>query len=387
MRDRARPRSRHAGAQRVGVRPVQRAHRAARQPRRGRSARPAGHLPELRLRAAPVALRRGGLWLPAVGPDGHQRHQRQADPPAGRRRALRRPLRHTRQPRADPRHAGGHPQPPGPVDIAGPRHRAHLIGPDGVAHPAGHRGHRVRGPTGRRQAAAHRPAVGAGGERGAPPAEQGPARRDGAREPTGERGAHRPRPPGPARASHPAQRPAARSRDGSPRRGARAVQRRDHQLARRVPAHDRDGPAPRRAAARREVPRLWLVEPADPPGAARPGGRGGRGGAAGWLGRPAGRAARLPRRVLGRRRRRDRWRRRGAAGGALRALPHPPSRRPGRAAPDPGQGPHGSRLRRPHLLGHRDVRAAGAHVHAARPRRRRPALAAAHPPHRQGARR
>ena len=146
-------------------------------------------------------------------------------------------------------------------------------------------------------------------------------------------------------------------------------------------------PAARRAAARRQVPRLRLVEPADPPGAARPGGRGARGGAAHRLGRPAGRAARLPRRVLGRRRRRDRRRRRGAAGGALRAVPHPAGRRPGRAAPDPGQGPHRSRLRRPHLLGHRDVRAAGAHVHAARPGRRRPALAAAHPADRPGARR
>ena len=55
--DRARPRP--AGAVRVGVRAVERAHRAARQPRRGRAARHPGHVPQLVLRAAPAALRRG----------------------------------------------------------------------------------------------------------------------------------------------------------------------------------------------------------------------------------------------------------------------------------------------------------------------------------------
>ena len=54
---------------RVAVRAVQRAHRAARQPRRGRAARAARHLPQLVLRAAPAALRRGRLRLPGVGPD------------------------------------------------------------------------------------------------------------------------------------------------------------------------------------------------------------------------------------------------------------------------------------------------------------------------------
>ena len=68
------------------------------------------------------------------------------------------------------------------------------------------------------------------------------------------------------------------------------------------------------------------------------------------------------------RRRRDRRRRRAPAGGALRALPHAAGRRPRRAAGDPGQGPDRPRLRRPHVLGHRDVRAAGAHLHRARTR-------------------
>ena len=54
-RDRARAAPRCARPHRVGVRPVQRSHRPAGQPRRGRSPRPAGHLPELGVRAAPAA--------------------------------------------------------------------------------------------------------------------------------------------------------------------------------------------------------------------------------------------------------------------------------------------------------------------------------------------
>ena len=67
-RDRARPRA--ARPDRVGVRPRQRAHRAARQPRRGRAARPPRHLPERLLRGAAAALRRGRLRLSRGGPDG-----------------------------------------------------------------------------------------------------------------------------------------------------------------------------------------------------------------------------------------------------------------------------------------------------------------------------
>ena len=60
--------------------------------------------------------------------------------------------------------------------------------------------------------------------------------------------------------------------------------------------------------------------------------------------------------------------RRAAAGHPLRAVPRPAGRRPGRAAGDRRQGTDGLRLRRTHVLGHRDVRAPGAHLHA----RRRP---------------
>ena len=53
----------------------------------------ARHLPQLVLREAAAAVRRGRLRLPRVRPDDHQRHQRQADPPARRRRAVRPALR------------------------------------------------------------------------------------------------------------------------------------------------------------------------------------------------------------------------------------------------------------------------------------------------------
>ena len=58
-----------ARAVRIGVRPVQRPHRAARQPRRGRTARVAWHVSQLVLRDSPAALRRGGVRLPGGRPD------------------------------------------------------------------------------------------------------------------------------------------------------------------------------------------------------------------------------------------------------------------------------------------------------------------------------
>ena len=94
-RDRAAPRQ--PRPDRVGVRAVQRPHRAARQPRRGRALRPARHLPRRLLRDPAAALRRGRLRLPRGRPDGGQRHQRQDHPPAGRGRAVRRPLRRAAQ--------------------------------------------------------------------------------------------------------------------------------------------------------------------------------------------------------------------------------------------------------------------------------------------------
>ena len=88
---RARPR--RARAHGVDVRARERPHRPAREPRRGRAVRRARHVPELVLRAAAVAVRGGRLRLPGVRPDARQRDERQDHPPARRRRAVRHPLR------------------------------------------------------------------------------------------------------------------------------------------------------------------------------------------------------------------------------------------------------------------------------------------------------
>ncbi len=127
---------------------------------------------------------------------------------------------------------------------------------------------------------------------------------------------------------------------------------------------DGDGGA-RREPEAGQVPRLRLVERALGAGGARPGRRRAGRGAAHRLGRAGRRTARLPRRLLGRRRRRAGRRRRAAAGGPLRPLPHPAGRRPRRAPGDRRQGPDRPRLRRPLLLGHRVLRAAGADLHGA----------------------
>ena len=55
-----------------------------------------------------------------------------------------------------------------------------------------------------------------------------------------------------------------------------------------------------------------------------------------------------------------------------------PGERAGRAPPDCREGAHRSRLRRAHLLGHRDVRAAGADLHRAARRRRSTPMAVEH---------
>ena len=85
---------------RVGLRALQRPHRPAREPRRGRAVRPARHLPQRLLRDPPAAVRGGRLRLPGGRPDRRQRHQRQAHPAAGRRRAVRHPLRRAARPHA-----------------------------------------------------------------------------------------------------------------------------------------------------------------------------------------------------------------------------------------------------------------------------------------------
>ena len=92
--------ARRAGPVRVGLRALQRPHRAARQPRGGRAVRAPRDVPERVLRDAPAAVRRGRLRLPGGRPDRRQRHQRQDHPAAGRRRAVRHPLRRAARPPA-----------------------------------------------------------------------------------------------------------------------------------------------------------------------------------------------------------------------------------------------------------------------------------------------
>ena len=96
------------------------------------------------------------------------------------------------------------------------------------------------------------------------------------------------------------------------------------------------------------------------------------------LGRPARRAAAYLDDFWEPGRRRAGRRPRDPAGGPVRAVPRAAGRRPRRAPGDPGEGADRHRLRRPRVLGHRDLRAAGADLHRPGRRGRRAALAALH---------
>ena len=124
-----------------------------------------GHLPQLLLRAAPAAVRRGRLRLPGVRPDHHQRHQRQDHPAAGGRRAVRPALRPAAPPPARARPAVGHADPRGPVEQPGGQDGQGAQRAAGLAHPAGGRRDLLRGRG--RGARADRRAVRAGGQRAA----------------------------------------------------------------------------------------------------------------------------------------------------------------------------------------------------------------------------
>ena len=104
-----------------------------------------GHVPQRLLRGAAAALRRGRLRLPRGGPDDDQRHQRQADPAARRRRAVRRPLRAAGAPRARARPARRRAAPRGGVGLARRPGRAHPLDAARVLRPALDRRHPLRG--------------------------------------------------------------------------------------------------------------------------------------------------------------------------------------------------------------------------------------------------
>ena len=372
------PGARPAGAERVGARPGQRAHRAAREPGRGRAARHRGHLPQLLLRAAAAAVPGGRLRLSRTGTNRRQRHRRQAHPADGRRRAVPRGARPPARPRARPGPAGRPAAPQRRLGVTGRTAGADPQLPAGVLHPAGGRRHRLRGRGGRPRGADH-PAVRDGGQRGAAPGVQGPPRRRRAGPSAGGGGAgHRAARRG-AAAPHPGQRPADGRRHGSRHRRARRIRRGDRRPRRLGPHHGGHRAAARRAPADHQIPRVRVELVALAAGAARPGGRGADRRALRRLGRPRRRSARLPRRLLGRRRRRDRGRPGAAAGGPLQPVPRAAGGRPRRAARHRRQGPHRTGVRRARVLGHRGLRPAAADLHRPARRGRRAAVAAEHP--------
>ena len=290
----------------------------------GEPQRPARHLPQRLLRDAAAALRRGRLRLPRGRPDRGERDQRQDHPAAGRRRAVRHPLRRAASATSAcwtcaPACCGATRRlalSRGPAR-AGQLHRLVSFVQRSVAAIL----YEVEAVD---AAAAGRRPVGAGRQRAA--AGRSPPIR--ARRP---RCGRRWTPSRPSTATlarrcsptRPTQRPADGGRDGSRGRGAARHRR---------PAAESTEDEARVTVAADLAPgeRLRIVKllaygwssqrslPAVRDQVAR---RAGRGKAHG-LGRPARRPARVPRRLLGARRRGDRGRRRAPAGRPLRAVPH-----------------------------------------------------------------
>ena len=233
-----------------------------------------GHLPERLLRDAPAAVRRGRLRLSGGRPDGRQRHQRQVirllvdDEPFDVRYG------ELRAPRARARLARRRAAPRGRVELAGRRSVRVQLDPAGLVRAARGRGDPVRGRAARRvrcasscsrELVANEPRARAAKDPRAAAALEAPLSAEESRAP---------RAAGRARALDQAQR-AADGRGHGPRRstGPRARHGRPRaatDLGRVTVTADL---AARRAAARRQVPRLRLVEPALAAGAARPGRR------------------------------------------------------------------------------------------------------------------
>ena len=333
-------RPRRARPDRVGLRAVQRPHRPAGQPRRGRAARPARHLPQLGLRAAAAAVRRGRATATP------SRARRSSTSPTARSSACSSTTSRSTCATAtlesherDARPAGRHAASGG---SSGARPRATRSGSAST---------RLVSLTQRAVAAISyevEPSTarcGSSCSRSSSPTRSCPTRASDPRtaavleHAARGRGAHRVGHRGAAGAPHPAERPARGGRHGPRDRRPREHRPRHRELRRRLPAHHRhprssparscgssstSPTAGRASAPARRCTTRWRRR--WPPPAST-----------GWDGLLA-RAARLPRRLLGRRRRRARGRRRDAAGRALRAVPHPPGRRPGRAAADPGKG-------------------------------------------------
>ena len=259
--------------------------------------------------------------------------------------------------------------------LADRRRGARAHDPAGVVHPALGGGDPLRGRAAR-DGHARRRAERAGGQRAGPGDDQGPARRGRAGRAAGGRGALHLRHALRARPHH-APQPAADGAPGwttsidGPEGWVFATESRDD-LGRITITADI---APGAAAAHGQAARLRLVQRALAPVGARPGRRGAGRRPQVRLGRAGQGAARVPRRVLGQRRRRARGRHGAPAGGPLLDLPRDAGGRPRRAAGDPGQGADRPGLRRPLVLGLRELRAPAAHLHGARRGGRRAALA------------
>ena len=363
-------RPRRARPDRVGVRAVQRAHRAARQPRRGRAARPARHLPERVLRAAAAAVRGGRLRLPGAGQtivnvtNGKLIRLLVDDEPFDVRYG------ELRRARARARPARRHPAPRGRLDARRPASAVRVaLDPAGLVRPA--RGRRDRYEVEPLDgAAAARRAVRAGGQRAA-------ARRASGDPRVGGRAGRAAACPSSTATTTCGVVAVHRTR-GSGLRMAAAM---DHEVD--GPERHRDhrsesqrGPRPRHRHRRRSSPGSGCGWSSSWPTAGRASARGRplrdqvERGARRRRGTPAGTAcspssattsttsgtradvevdgdAELQQAV------------RFALFHVLQAGARAEQRR------DPGQGPDRPRLRRPHVLGHRDVRAAGAHLHRA----------------------
>ena len=329
-----------ARADRVGVRAVQRPHRAARQPGRGRAARPAGHATSTASTSCGRCPTRRPATAPGVRPDGHQRDQRQAHPPARRRRAVRRPLRRAARPRARARlpRRGADRAPPSGSRRPGSAVRVSSTRLVSFTPARGSRRSATRSsrstarprswcsPSWWPTSSCPRQRRPAGGGRAGPPLD----RRVPRRRRTGARSCVH---------STTAQRAAGRRGDGPPDRGPDRAPRSTSRPPRRRPGHRDRGPEPgQRLRVVKFVAYGWSAR------ALAAGASVTRSAAAlaqaqqHRLGRAARRAARLPRRLLGARRRRGRRGRRGPAGGALRAVPRAAGRRPGGATGDPAKG-------------------------------------------------
>ena len=334
---------------------------AATSTRASRTARPGTYLNAL-LRGPAAAVRRGRLRLPRGRADADQRHERQAHPPAGRRRAVRRPLR-----RAACATSGCWTCATAccAARWSGSRPRAR---PCGSARRGSCRSSSARSRRSRYEvepvdgARAHRRPVGARGQRAGARSESDDPRAAAAlraplrrRAPRPQRAARRPRSTGRGRAGCAWRRRMDHVVDGPEgtvdRRPRASPTSRGSRSATELRA--------RPDAAGRQAGRLRVVEPALAALAARPGRRRAHGGGAHGLGRAVPRAAGVPRRRSGSARtwsstampscsRRVRF----ALFHVVQAGARAEQRR------DPGQGADRPRLRRPHVLGHGDVHAA-----------------------------